>query len=375
MIQTLRCAIPKSTTTYDIEIRAGSLDNPKELIQHLRLLGSKIAIITDNEVKTLYGMRLQEALSLNNFVCELFYFPHGENHKTRQTKEHLEDQLLEKGFGRDSIIIALGGGVVSDIAGLLAATYKRGLPLITIPTTLLAMVDASIGGKNGVNTPYGKNMIGTVYHPNHVMIDPLTLNSLPRNELKFGIIEMIKHGLIADAAHFEFLERNSERLLKLDPEALKTAIFESCQIKVSIVQEDERDKGKRNVLNFGHTIAHSLELVTDYLMPHGQAVALGIITESHIALQLGHLDQHSFNRIINTIYSYGLPLEILEHYSFDTITNAMISDKKSVKEKPRFVLINGIGSCLPCNGSYCNYVADNVIKNAIEWMQDALCRH
>lgn len=368
MRHSLNCTIPQSNITYQIEIESGLLDRPQKLIQDLNTSGSKIAIITDDQVKTLYGLKLQQLLSTNNLECLLLSFPHGEEHKTREIKQRLEEQLLEKEFGRDSCIIALGGGVVLDVAGFLAATFNRGIPLIMIPTTLLAMADACLGGKNGVNVSQGKNQIGTIYHPKQVLIDPLTLKTLPNNELKFGIVEMIKHGVIADPTHFEFLEAHSEKLLQLEPHILEKAIFDSCKIKMAIVQEDEKDFGKRNLLNFGHTVGHALELLSDYTMPHGQAVALGMIIESHLSLQLGHLEQSSFDRIFNILSLYDLPFEIPKNLSIESILSAMTSDKKSIKSKPRYVLINGIGSCLPCEGTYCAYVEDIMMVNAIEWM-------
>ena len=225
----------------------------------------------------------------------LFSFPNGEQHKSRATKEKLEDQLFEKELGRDICVIALGGGVTTDLGGYLAATYCRGVPLVMMPTSLLGMVDASIGGKTGVNTPYGKNLVGSIYQPKKVLIDPATLQSLPLKELRNGIVEMIKHGLILDRDYFTYLNEHADQLLELDLSILEKAIFESCRIKREIVEQDDRESGKRNLLNFGHTVGHALENLTHYSLAHGEAVAIGILVESHLAVQLGHLNSNDFD--------------------------------------------------------------------------------
>ncbi|HEV8051302.1 MAG TPA: 3-dehydroquinate synthase family protein, partial [Parachlamydiaceae bacterium] len=248
MKQLLTCKIPSIASTYEIEIDHGVVDNQT---YSLTSLASKFAIISDDIVGPLYARKLQQALSLHGSEVHLFTFPHGELHKTRTTKEMLENRLFVKGLGRDTCLIALGGGVVSDIAGYLAATYCRGIPLVLIPTSLLGMVDASIGGKTGVNVPQGKNLLGCIYQPKKVLIDPSFLKTLPKKELVNGIVEMIKHGVIADSAYFEFLEKQADKLLGPDSNQLVKAIFGSCCIKNGIVEQDEKENGKRRLLNFG----------------------------------------------------------------------------------------------------------------------------
>lgn len=343
--------------SYDIEIKSGLLS---ELPTYLASFKERIAIITDENVAKLYTLPGDY----------LFTFPHGEQNKTRETKQRLEDQLLEKGLGRDTCIIALGGGVVTDLAGFIAATYCRGVPLVMIPTTLLGMVDASIGGKTGVNVPQGKNLIGCIYQPKKVCIDPATLKSLPLNELSNGVVEMIKHGLIADAQIFAYLENHAKQLLALDPAVLEQAIFDSCRIKKEIVEEDEREKGKRHLLNFGHTVGHALERLTNYALPHGEAVAIGLLAESHMAVQLGYLAESDLERIRRVLQAYAVPLK-MPKVAPEALLKAMASDKKALKAKPRFVLIEAIGSPMPFGGNYCTEVEEGVIKKALHWMNEA----
>lgn len=372
MTQKLICKVSNSSDEYEIEIGSELLNFQ---IPYLNSLASRFAIITDDKVSPLYGKQVQECLTSSRLEAHLFSFPHGEKSKTRATKELLENQLFERGLGRDTCLIALGGGVVTDLAGYIAATYCRGIPHVIIPTSLLGMVDASIGGKTGVNVPYGKNMLGCLYPPKKVIIDLSTLKSLPKKELSNGFVEMIKHALIADKQLFEDLEKSHDRLLVLDPLMLKKAIFESCRIKKEIVEQDEKEKGKRHLLNFGHTVGHALELLTDYTLSHGEAVAIGLLVESYLSLKLGALDQKSFDRIKNILVHYRLPLKLPSRFSPLTLLGAMTLDKKSLKGQPRFVIVDAIGSCKAYPSSYCTPIEESLIKNALQWMNDDLCCH
>lgn len=372
MTQKLICSIPSSSDHYEIEIGSGLLNSQA---RYLTSLSSRCAIITDDKIAPLYGGPLQECLSSLGLEAYLFSFPNGEQNKTRGTKELLENQLFEKGLGRDTCLIALGGGVVTDIAGYLAATYCRGIPLVMAPTSLLGMVDASIGGKTGLNVPYGKNMLGCIYQPKKVVIDLSALKSLPKKEFANGVVEMIKHGLIADCKLFECLENSSKQLLGLDSALLEKAVFESCRIKKEIVEQDEKENGKRHLLNFGHTIGHALERLSHYSLPHGEAVAIGLLVESYLSLKQKALDQNSFDRIKKILIQYGLPLCLPSHFPIQTILDAMVLDKKSLKGQPRFVMIDAIGSSLPYDSCYCTRVEESLIINALEWMNDDLCCH
>lgn len=372
MTQQLTCVVPGLSSQYEIEIGSGLLKNQAP---YLSSLASKFAIITDDRLASSFGEQLFNALSSAGLEVYLFSFPSGEQHKTRATKELLENQLFEKGLGRDTCILALGGGVVTDLVGFVAATYCRGVPLVMIPTSLLGMVDACIGGKTGVNVPYGKNLLGCIYQPKKVVIDLATLKGLPRKELSNGAVEMIKHGLIADHQLFEDLETYSEGLFSLDTPILEKLIFKSCCIKRDIVQQDEKENGKRQLLNFGHTVGHALERLTDYSLSHGEAVAIGILVESYLSLKLGILDQHSFDRIKNIFVQYRLPLKLPRIFPVQTLIDAMALDKKSLQGRPRFVIIDAIGSSKAFGSSYCTHVEESLLKNALEWMNNDLCCH
>lgn len=360
---------------HDIEIERGLLANPKKIADYLATLGSKIAIMTDETISKLYGESFSRSLKTLGLDSYLFSFPAGEQYKTRQTKEQLENQLFEKGLGRDSCIVALGGGVVTDLVGFIAATYCRGIPLVNIPTTLLGMVDACIGGKTGIDVPYGKNLVGSIYQPKKVFIDPDVLSKLPVKELRNGVVEMIKHGLVADLDYFTYLEQHVDGVLALDPAVIDRAIADSCRIKSEIVEKDEKENGIRRLINCGHTVGHALEKLSSYSLPHGEAVAIGIVVEGYMSMLLGHLDSDSLNRIKNLLIRYGLPFRLPAIYSPQVIMDAMTLDKKSVQGKPRFVVLEKIGVPLSFNGSYCTCIDESVISKALNRMSHDLCSH
>lgn len=364
MTQTIHCTISQQPNNYDIEIGYDFLWNSQKVIS-LFPKDFKFAIITQNSLAKVYGRRLQESFSREGFEANLFTFPDGEKFKNRETKALLEDRILEKKWGRKVCVIALGGGVVIDLAGFIAATYCRGVPLIVIPTSLLAMVDSSLGGKTGVNTPLGKNLIGSIYQPHKVLIDLSFLQTLPLSELRNGVAEMIKHGIIADPEYFSYLEAHVESLLNLDFCLLEKAIFDSCRIKMQIVAQDEKENGKRVLLNFGHTVGHALESLTGYSLPHGEAVAIGMLAESHIAMQIGLLSSKNCDRLFRLLLAYGLPHHLPQEFSFEQIYEAMRRDKKSVEGNPRFVLIKEIGKPLEENGIYCFSVDKPHIQEAL----------
>jgi 3-dehydroquinate synthase len=377
MTHKLICTIPKVASTYEIEVQQGLLSEATALAEVLEKLASRVAIISDTTVAPLYAQGLQSALSRKGLNVDLFVFPSGESNKQRATKEMIEDQLCKKGFGRDTCILAIGGGVVTDVAGFVAATYCRGVPLIMVPTTLLSMVDASIGGKTGVDHPLAKNMIGCIYQPKKVFVDPAVLRTLPLNEFKNGIVEMIKHGLIADSDYFDFLNSHASKILLLEPSLLEESIWRGVLIKKNIVEEDETEIGKRRLLNFGHTIAHAIEHATAYEIAHGEAVAIGMLVEGYMAVELGMLSQNAFLKIDAILKKYALPLLIPTHnavrYRPELLMQAMTLDKKSLRGKPRFVMLRDIGHADPCAGNYCMPVEEETLLKALRWMAHAFC--
>ncbi len=362
----LSCHFQPLPFSYDILIRPGLLQDGAFFKTRLFPLASRFVLIADEKTASLYGVALQKILGDKTLLLS---FPEGEGNKTRATKERLEDQLLEQGYGSDTGIIALGGGIVTDLVGFVAATYCRGVPLGMIPTSLMAMVDAGLGGKTGVNTPYGKNMIGCLYQPKLVLIDPCLVSSLPLKDLRNGIVEIIKHSLIADALLFAYLDLHRDKLLALDSEILSYAISKSCQIKIALVEQGP----KRTLLNFGHTVGHALETLTHYTLSHGEAVAIGILVESHMALQMGLLSQRNFEKIQNIFVRYGLPLTLPRSFSSAECKKTMQLDKKSLLGNPRFVLLKDIGVTKSCEGIFCSCVEESVLETALTWMNDGMC--
>ena len=306
----------------------------------------RYALITDHNVEKLYGQAFYNHLSSLGFDIQLFSFQAGESSKTRATKENLEDALLSEGFNRDTTIIALGGGVVTDLVGFLAATFCRGVELILIPTTLMGMVDAAIGGKNGVNTEHGKNMIGSLYDPKKLYICPDFLKTLPEDEWFNGAVEMLKAGLIADADYFH---RFSEIPIA---EAIERAI----EIKRRIISKDLTEQGLRRVLNVGHTIGHALETLSDYQISHGKAVAAGIVLEAEISNEMGILKKEALDQIKEKFPPVTLT------YSYEEIYDVMRRDKKAADGCPRFALLEDIGVPFSAEGVYYRSTPSNPKK-------------
>jgi 3-dehydroquinate synthase len=318
----------------------------------------KTVIITNPHINSLYGNILKDTLKYAGFDAYFFDIPDGEEYKTLDTAVKIYDRLIAIKMERESPLIALGGGVIGDITGFVAATYLRGVPYIQAPTTLLAQVDSSIGGKTAVNHPKGKNLIGAFYQPKAVYIDIETLKTLPKKEILCGAAEIIKYGIIRDGDFFEFLENKIEKLINLDEDVLIYSIKKSCEIKADVVSKDEKESGLRTILNFGHTIGHAIESLTDYKKyRHGEAVAIGMVYAARLSLELGLCSGKDYERVVNLIAIAGLPTEIPPHPPFikggrggfvDEIIQSLYLDKKVQEEKLRFVLIKGIGSTEIC---------------------------
>jgi 3-dehydroquinate synthase len=329
--------------SYPIHVGANVLDRVGESLQQAGLRG-KVAIVSNPTVAQLYLDPVHDALSASGFEVAPILLPDGEEHKNLRSLATIYDGLVKARLERKSGILALGGGVVGDLAGFAAATYLRGVPYVQLPTTLLAQVDSSVGGKTGVNHEDGKNLIGAFYQPKLVLIDVTVLRTLPRRELVAGLAEVIKYGIIEDPVLFHLLEDKIERLLGLDQELLIQVIATCCAIKARVVELDEREDNYRAALNFGHTIGHALEAATGYQQfLHGEAVGVGMTKATAISLQQGFCDRKSFERVIQLIKKAGLPIELPSDISIANLLQGMEVDKKAAGGKIKFVMCEGIG--------------------------------
>ncbi len=342
----IACLVETATQSYPIFVGYGLLDKLGEKMKQAALSGAA-TVISDENVFSLYGSKVEGILKDAGFAVNSFVVPPGEETKNIDYAIKIYDFLVEHRAERDDIIIALGGGMVGDLAGFVAATFLRGIFWVQVPTSLVAMVDASIGGKVGVNHPEGKNLIGAFYQPNLVLADCETLTTLPQRELTSGWAEVIKHGLILDEEFFRFLESKVNRLKELDPELLTRAIARSAAIKAQVVSQDEKEReGKRTILNYGHTIAHGLEASTEYKrFLHGEAVAIGMVGAAKLSQRLGLLPSDAVERQRALLQKFGLPTSF-SGVGLTEITRAMELDKK-VKEKAiRWVLLQDIGNAV-----------------------------
>ena len=330
--------------SYPIYIGAGLLAQPEHLLRHIS--GKQVLVVTNEVVAPLYLERLQVALG-KDLRVEVVVLPDGEAHKNLATVERIFDALLGHRFDRNATLVALGGGVVGDITGFAAACYQRGVHFIQVPTTLLAQVDSSVGGKTGVNHPLGKNMIGAFYQPRCVIADTETLKTLPPRELAAGIAEVIKYGLIRDPEFFAWLEDNIERLSACDDQALTYAIEVSCRNKAEIVAADEREGGQRALLNLGHTFGHAIETGTGYgAWLHGEGVAAGMYMAAVLSARLGWLSPDRLPRIENLLQRARLPVRPPEEVDGARFLDLMAVDKKVLDGRLRLVLLRDIGDAV-----------------------------
>ncbi len=314
-----------------------------------------MALVGDSEVLRLHRDRIERSLPEDAVLIEMHA---SEQEKTRAGKERIEDELLARRFGRDSVLIGCGGGITTDLAGFVAATFLRGIPFVALPTTLLAAVDASVGGKTGVNTPLGKNLIGVFRQPAAVVVDTDFLGTLPEAEFRNGLAESVKMAATSDGAQFEDLERVGVRELRSDPRHLLPLIRRSIAIKAQVVMEDEREAGPREVLNFGHTVGHAIENATGYRMRHGFAVALGMAAESHMAERAGFLDNADGERLRGLLVRHSLPARLEKPLSRERILAAFRADKKARAGQTRFVVLTGIGR-VRREGARCSFPFDD----------------
>jgi 3-dehydroquinate synthase len=331
--------------SYPIIIRQGLLDEVGSELQR-NPFAKRYGIIADDSVAALFGERLLASLANNNIEAEMITFAHGEESKNLATVAELSSKLARLGFDRKDGLLALGGGVTGDITGFVAACYMRSIPFAQVPTTLLAQVDSSVGGKTGVDIPEGKNLVGAFYQPKAVYIDSQFLQQLPQSELLNGLAEVIKYGVIYDRDFFQFLETSHKDILALDLQFLENVILRCCRIKAAIVEADEKESDFRRILNFGHTIGHAVEATSEYKLAHGSAVAMGMVAVSEIAVLKGILDPREKERIENLINDFGLPVTIPQEYDRARIQEYLLADKKTIGGKVFFVLPTKIGKVI-----------------------------
>lgn len=347
---------------YEVVVERGLIARVGTL---LRLLtkSTKIGIVTDDAVATHYLKPLSQSLEATGFSPISCIVPAGEQHKSLTTIAHVCDTFLAARWERSNPIIALGGGVIGDMTGYAAASILRGVPFVQIPTTLLSMVDASVGGKTGVNAAAGKNLIGAFHQPIAVLADIDTLATLPDREFVSGLAECIKHDIIRDSAHFAWFDANVGRVLSRDPQTLVELVAHNVAIKARVVEADPFERGERAHLNFGHTFGHGIERASDYSLTHGESVALGMVAAAWTAHVLGMIDAADRDRIVRLIAAVGLPTGGLK-IPIDAILSAMASDKKVANARPRFVLPDRIGHVVIRDD-----VPDNLVRSSVESLQ------
>jgi 3-dehydroquinate synthase len=353
----------KIATSYEIFIGYDILDRMGLLIaKHMPAL--RYIVITDVNVSAIYGKMLLDGLRGMSLPADMIEFPAGEDAKNIGTAVTIVERLVEIGADRKSALLALGGGVVGDVTGFVASTFMRSVPYIQIPTTLMAQVDSSIGGKTAVDLPEGKNLIGTFYQPRGVFIDVKFLDTLPEEEMSSGLAEAIKYGVIDSIEVFNSLERNIEAIKMRDRALLEDTIENACRIKKGIVEIDEKEMGMRRVLNFGHTIGHAIEAESNYTMSHGAAVSLGMVAAARISEGMHGFPQGDRERIENLLASAGLPCRIPQGITTDGIMARMKSDKKKEGDAIHFVLLKKMGMPF-INGG----VPEAVLRETVEEMR------
>lgn len=353
---------------YPVFAQAGVRQSIGE-IARLAAPSHRVAVISDTAVARLHGEAIAAQFPADS--ARLFTIPPGEQEKTRARWAELTDALLEWGAGRDTTVVAVGGGVIGDLAGFVASTYMRGLPVIQVPTTLLAMVDASVGGKTAVDTPFGKNLVGAFHNPSAVVIDPEVLVTLPADVLRSGLAEMIKHGVIADAPYFDAVLRFAGAVRDHGAQApdfaatITTLITGSVRIKAEVVAEDTREGGLRQILNFGHTIAHAVERVLNFELLHGDAVAMGMVAEARIAESIGLAGDGLSIAIADAVERAGLPSRLPVGISLADIIAATHGDKKARGGSARYSLPRGIGEMEAAEGRWAVAVSDEQVLSSL----------
>jgi 3-dehydroquinate synthase len=352
-----------SQRSYDIEIGPGSLANLGEFVQS-RQKFSRAILVSDSHVAPLYAAAASRSLESAGLKHSLLTVPAGEASKSIACLSQLWDEMLSTGADRKTVVVALGGGVVGDLAGFLAASFARGVPFVQVPTTLLAQVDSSVGGKVGINLPAAKNMVGAFWQPIGVLVDTDTLNTLPEREYRAGLAEVVKYGIILDEPFFAYLEANIAGIQTRNAEILRHIIARCCELKAEVVRQDEREEtGLRAVLNYGHTFAHTFESRSGYgTLLHGEAVSIGMVCAGRLAAALGRVDREFCRRQLALLAALGLPTEVPNFPAADLI-DLMQHDKKTVQGQLRFVLPTRLGHVELVSGVPAAQVANALVND------------
>ena len=337
-------------------VRPGASEDLAALLAE-RHPGARVVILSDATVAAVVPCQINGA--------ERLTFPAGERHKTRKSWSHLTDELVVRHYGRDTVLVALGGGVTTDLVGFIAATYLRGIPWVAVPTTTLAMVDAAVGGKTGVNTRLGKNLVGVVHHPSAVLVDPALLATLPERNYREGLAEAVKHAAILDSAYGRWLLANAPAIARRDTDVLATLVHRSLELKSSVVMEDEFEHGRRAILNAGHTVAHALEQATDYALSHGEAVAIGLVLETRCAEAAGWCISGTSLRVTALLEALRLPVVAPAGVDPSAVITAMQSDKKNRAGVVRAALLAAFGSTLRDGESWTSPLDLEVLRSLL----------
>ncbi|MEK6958433.1 MAG: 3-dehydroquinate synthase [archaeon] len=342
-----------------------------ELAKYLtKQKASKYVIITDSKVGELYAQRMLQELQKKGLQTLLISFPEGEKSKTRKTKEIIEDEMISKKCGRDTVLIALGGGVVGDVAGFVAGTYMRGIKYAQYPTTTIAQSDSSFGGKTAIDTPAGKNLIGMFNQPSAVFVDSSTLKTLDEKNYTSGLVEVLKHGLIMDKKLFEFFNKNIKTILVRNgqnyPKVMNTLMRENIKVKKTVVMKDEKEQNLRKILNYGHTVGHAIEKLSNYSLLHGESIAIGLAVEGFIATKTKILSKKEYKKQMDSINTLGLTTQIPFDIPTEQIIDKMKVDKKARNSQAEFSLIKSIGKYASKKGRVAFSFDEQFLKDAIE---------
>lgn len=338
-------AVPVRTSTgsYPVLVGLGLLGRVAELLREYAP-AHRYAVISDDHVAGLYGQDMMECCAEAGLDASLFTFPQGEASKTVEQWSSLTDRLLDAGIHRDGVVVAVGGGVTGDLAGFVASTYLRGIPVVQVPTSLVAMIDASVGGKTGVDTRAGKNLVGSFHPPRVVVADPSVIATLAEKERAQGLAEAVKHGAILDVTYFDDLTDAADELMGGEPIATRAAVLRSVELKSRVVTEDEHEAGFRQVLNFGHTFGHALEAASAYGIGHGTAVAAGMVLEARLGERLGFTEAGTADRLARALGRFGLGAAPRLDAAVDTVLGYIGADKKARRGRARFVFLRSVGT-------------------------------